>query len=128
MAKRIVIDTSILIDQLRGGLHWNKFFSGLEGGVELFLPTIVIYELFSGKSSKNRKQESKIEDFIKHFTKIELSAEIARLAGELFRDNDLNLDTSDYLIAASAIEIGAQIVTLDKKHFSKIPGVSIFPI
>ena len=128
MAGRIVIDTSILVDYLRGGPHWDDFFITLEEGVELFLPTIVIYELFSGKSSKNIIQKRRIENFIKLFTKIELSVDIAQNAGELYRDLGINLDTPDYLIAASSLEIGAQVVTLNTKHFKKIPGLSIYPL
>jgi len=128
MAGRIVIDTSILVDYLRGGPHWDDFFITLEEGVELFLPTIVIYELFSGKSSKNIIQKRRIENFIKLFTKIELSVDIAQNAGELYRDLGINLDISDYLIAASSLEIGAQVVTLNTKHFKKIPGLSIYPL
>lgn len=123
---KLIVDTSILIDKLRGGRKWDNFLENLDNGVELYLPSIVIFELFSGLSSKKTQVSFKIFSFRKFFSEIDLTFEIAKRAGELNRDIAGNLDLPDYIIAASAIEIGAQVVTLNKKHFSKISGVSIY--
>ena len=123
---KLVVDTSILIDKLRGGKKWDKFLSVLDDNIELCLPSIVIFELFSGHSSKKNQVSSKISNFRKFFSEIDLTPEIAKRAGEMNRDIVGGLDLPDYIIAATAIEMGAKIVTLNKKHFSKIPGVSIY--
>jgi len=123
---KLVVDTSILIDKLRGRRKWDSFLENLDGGAELYLPSIVIFELFSGLSSKKAQISLKIFNFRKFFSEIDLTFEIAKRAGEMNRDIAGNLDLPDYIIAATAIEIGAQVVTLNKKHFSKIPGVSIY--
>ena len=125
---KLVVDTSILIDKLRGRRKWDSFLENLDGGAELYLPSIVIFELFSGLSSKKAQISLKIFNFRKFFSEIDLTFEIAKRAGEMNRDIAGNLDLPDYIIAATAIEIGAQVVTLNKKHFSKIPGVSIYQI
>lgn len=123
---KLVVDTSIFIDKLRGGKKWDEFLNDLDNTVELYLPSIVIFELFSGLSSRKAQISLKISSFRKFFNEIDLTSEIAKRAGEMNRDILGNLDLPDYIIAATAIEIGAQVVTLNAKHFQKIPGVSIF--
>lgn len=123
---RFIVDTSVLVDKLRGGEKWNEFLSSLDENSELYLPSIVIFELFSGLSSKKPEVSRKIFDLRKFFREISLTSEIAKKAGEINRDISTNLDLPDYIIAATAMEIGARVVTLNKKHFQKIPGVVIF--
>lgn len=123
---KLVIDTSILIDKLRGGTKWDEFLNVLDDDVELYLPSIVIFEMFSGKSSKKKEITKKIVNFRKYFREIGLTPEIAKRAGEINRDVPMSLDLPDYIIASTAIEIGAQIVTLNKKHFTQIPQVVIY--
>lgn len=128
MGQRVVIDTSILIDYLRRGPNWQKFLMNTPESTELFLPTIVIYELFSGKSTKNRKIAKDIYDLIKLFIKIELDEGIAIKAGELYREGGKKFSAQDYIIAASALKIGASVLTLNKKHFEQIPQLGIYPL
>lgn len=123
-----VVDTSILIDYLRGGSIWEQFLLEFEKNGKLFLPTIVIYELFSGKSSKDPANTRKITKIIDYFQKIELTEKIARRAGELYRDVTSKLDVPDYAIAASCMEVSGTVVTLNKKHFQQIPGLAIYPL
>ncbi len=124
---KLIIDTNIIIDELRGGKKWDDLVGGFRKiDAELFLPSIVIFEIFSGQSSKNRKIKDKIDNLLGHFRLIDLSEGIAQKAGEIYRDNDSTLGVVDYIIAATAIEVGAQVVTLNEKHFQKIPGVSLY--
>lgn len=125
---KLVIDTSILIDKLRRGTKWDDFLSGLDEGVDLYLPSIVIFELFSGLSSRKPEVAKDISNIRKYFHEVDLTSTIARRAAEINRDLVANLDVPDYIIAATAMEIGAQVVTLNKKHFSQIPQVVIYSI
>lgn len=125
---KIVVDTSILIDYLRGGKRGAKFIEEIEGNIELFVPTIVIFELFSGKSSTNPLIASRILKLLSFFQRIDLDEKIAKIAGSLYRDINRTLQVPDYLIAASSLEIGASIVTLNQKHFEQIPNLSIYPL
>lgn len=125
---KIVIDTSILIDYLRGGNAWHNFLMGVEQDAQLFLPTIVVYELFSGKSSKKALVSEDIFVLIKKFKKIELDAAIAKRAGELYRDLGIHLGAQDYIIAASAFSIDAAVLTLNTKHFEQIPNLRLYSL
>lgn len=123
---RIVVDTSILIDHLRGGTKWEAFIADVDKDAELFLPTIVIFELFSGSSTKNPRKRQDIVNFLKQFRNIDLDEQIAKRAGELFRDFKKTLQVPDYIIAASALEIGGIVATLNRKHFEDISGLSLY--
>lgn len=122
----LVVDTSIIIDYLRGGDKWENLLLGMKESVIFYLPTIVVFELFSGQSSKKPQIAQDLVDFTKKFQKIELTERIAQRAGELYRDIHAKLEVPDYIIAASALEERAKVVTLNRKHFEKIPGVDLY--
>ena len=125
---KIVVDTSILIDYLRDGTQWEDFLLTAPRNAELFLPTIVVFELFSGQSTKNVNVQKEIFELVEKFQKIDLTEKISKRAGELLRDMKFNLEVPDYIIAASAVEINGAVVTLNTKHFQKIPGLNLFPL
>lgn len=125
---KYVIDTSILIDYLRHGPVGESFFEAKKDTEQIFIPTIVIFELFSGKSTLNLDTVKTIETFIKFFPRIELNNEIARRAGELYRDIGKHIDAIDYIIAASALDLGGTVVTLNRRHFEQIPGLDLFDL
>jgi tRNA(fMet)-specific endonuclease VapC len=124
----ILVDTSIVIDHLRGGKKWESIKTSLGEDDWLYMPTIVIYELFSGDSTKKLEKLKEVTDFIQHFRKIELTESIAESAGKLCREYKKTIQVQDYIIAASAISVNAQIVTLNQKHFQKISGVSLYEV
>lgn len=124
-----VLDTSVLIDHLRGGNVFKEFSDEIEEySTQLFLPTIVLFELFSGTSSKNSNIVTKIYQLTRDFERMALNEEIAKKAGELYRDVTKELEVPDYIVAASALSIGATVVTLNKKHFEQIQNLPIYPI
>lgn len=124
----LVIDSSILIDRLRGGDKWLQFLETTDQENILYIPTIVLFELYSGQSARDPKEQIKIDNLIASMIRIDLSENIARKAAELFRALKIRLEVPDYIIAASALSIGATVVTLNKKHFQQIPGLSIYPL
>jgi predicted nucleic acid-binding protein len=124
---KLVFDTSILIDALRLKKEAREVIVNIEKtDHELFLSSIVGFELYSGDSSRKPDQVKRIKDFLKYFEVVEINLDIAKRAGEIFRDIDKDLGVPDYIVAATALEIGASVVTLNTKHFSKIPGLSIY--
>lgn len=124
----LVIDTSVLIDHLRGGNAWKKVIAESEKDLRLFVPTIVIFELFSGQSTHDTSIVIKIYQLLHNFQQIELDENIAKIAGGLFRDAKHRIQVSDYIIAASALSINAAILTLNQKHFEQIPNINLYPL
>ncbi|MBI2329919.1 type II toxin-antitoxin system VapC family toxin [Candidatus Daviesbacteria bacterium] len=125
---KLLVDTSVLIDHLRGGNAWKKVVAESGEDLKLFVPTIVIFELFSGQSTHDLSMVVKIYQLLDNFQKIELDENIAKIAGEFFRDAKHRIQVSDYIIAASALSINARVVTLNKKHFAQISGISIYSL
>lgn len=122
-----IFDTSFIIDALRLKKKAREVLSLFENTNDhLFTSSIIGFELFSGESSKKPDQARRIRKFLDYFTVIDVNWEISRRAGEIYRDKVQGLEVPDYIVAATAIEIGAQVVTLNKKHFQKIPGVAVF--
>lgn len=123
---KVVLDTSILIDNIRGGAAWKQFLISTEGDVDIYVPTIVIFELFSGKSTADPTVEKETLALVKNFKEVDLDSEIAKKAGELYREHGKHIGVQDYIIAATALSIGASVVTLNKKHFEQIPHVVLY--
>lgn len=121
-----VFDTSVLIDHLRGGESFNKISSELPDDFNLIISAVSIIELFSGKSSRRSEVEKKIKELVSNFEIKNVDKNIAKRSGILMRDNKFTIELADNIIAATAIETGAQVVTLNKKHFSQIPQVVIY--
>lgn len=125
---KIVVDSSILIDHLRGGMHWLTFLESVDPQDTLFLPTIVLFELYAGQSSIDDRVRQQIVRLLMKLQKVDLTDDIAQRAGELYRDVHIKLQAPDYIIAASALMLGAQVLTLNRKHFSQIPGLTLHPL
>src|SRR3990167_8014851 len=122
---RLLIDTSILSDNLRGGNVLDSLLDRMESEIaELFVPTIVVFELFSGSSTKDLEVTEKIKVLLSKFELVDLTNNVAVRAGILYRDVNKNLGIADYVIAASAIELQASLVSLNTKHFKKISELS----
>lgn len=128
MIMKLVFDTNILIDHLRGGDVWDRILEEIDEDTQIYLPSIVMLELFSGQSSKDKKNSKKILDLVDCFKIIALDSEIARVAGELYRDVRKDLEVPDYIVAATALHLKAEVVTLNKKHFRELPGLKVFEL
>lgn len=122
----LVFDTSLLIDNLRGGDRLEKILENIPSKKRLYIPTIAITEIFSGTSTRSEKVVKNIKKLISQFERVPLSESIAEKAGELYRDSVVKAEMADYIIAATTIDLAGYIVTLNKKHFKQIKGVYIF--
>lgn len=123
---KLVVDTSIIIDNLRNGPNWKRFLKHMSPEDELFIPTVVIVELYSGASTKDGRLVKKMNKTLSYFQRVLLTEDIAKRAGEIYRDGEKHFSLGDYIIAATALNMGAEVVTLNEKHFRKIPGIRIY--
>lgn len=123
---KIVVDTSILIDFSRTG---TGLFKDLIKGankreLELYISSVTIVEFWAGKSMENKIRATQAEKIFSRMIQISLDEKIAKTAGKLIRRGvAIGFDS---VIAATALEIGAQVVTSNVKHFSKIKNLKLW--
>lgn len=124
---RIVIDTSVLIDYTRAGVGDLPLVikAASNGEAELFIPTIIVLELWSGRSMMAAKNQKQAEKLLRPMKRIELTEAVARQAGVLLREGRIS-DGFDAVVAASALEAGAYLATANRRHFSKVRGLELF--
>lgn len=124
----VLVDTSILIDHIRGITHHfeqlNTFSAS--GEIKLLLPFIVIAELFAGTDARKRAVRLRYDRLLEGIDVVGLSVVSAKKAGELARTYQQIPDPVDIFIAAIALEQEALIATHNTKHFKQIRGLTLF--
>ena len=121
MKKKLLIDTDIIIDFLRGfdkAVRYIKSHSE-----EIVLSVITVAELYACVKGNNEHKE--LDDFIDLFPILQITTEVARIGGlyksEYFKSHGVGL--ADGLIAASAEIHDAVLKTLNIKHYPMIKGL-----
>jgi predicted nucleic acid-binding protein len=120
-----LLDTSVAIDHLRGLPEAVELLGGLiEAEERLLASEVVRFELLTGV----RKGETDaLEQFFTALSWVPVGEEVARTAGELaqhHRRAHSGIDDADYLIAATAILLEADLLTTNVRHFPMLVGLT----
>lgn len=123
MAKRLLIDTDVLIDYLRGIPSAIDYLEARDEPQAL--SAITVAELYAGV--RDGEERKALAAFIGAFEIIPLDLAIAQKGGLLRRDYGKSHGTglADALIAATAEQQQAVLVTLNKKHFPMLPDLHV---
>ena len=130
--KAYFLDTSIIIDYLRGKEMSVKMVDDLDG--PLTSGFICLAELFEGVyNSKNIEQaQSVVIGFFNGLSRIySIDIEVAEKFGALrkeLKERGKVIEDIDILIASLCLVNSLTIVTLNVKHFSRIEGLKIADI
>lgn len=124
----VILDTNIIIDHIRQ--HGKKDSALLEIAKKqpketLALSVISIQELYEGRSTREEEKEKQLLATISPLKILPYNYETAKLAGKLARDLDRPVELADAAIAATAIENGAPLLTLNKKVFRNIKNLEL---
>lgn len=119
--KKYLVDTTVLVDHLRGKKTATKFL----GGDGLVISFVGLAELVQG--SRNKKDQKAVEELVEDFEINWGSAGINHLAVKLLAKYFLkhNLRFLDALVAAIALEKDLILVTDNIKHFKFISGLKV---
>ncbi|KJS15181.1 MAG: twitching motility protein PilT [Peptococcaceae bacterium BRH_c4b] len=127
---KVVFDTNIIIDHLKGMPQAHEQLKNIEKGVfEGYISTITVMELLSAPRITEQRHEL-IRNLLETFDHILVDKKIAATAGKLLSMYRVShgLDPMDALIAATTFVNEAVLFTLNKRHFRYIEGlVSINP-
>lgn len=123
MATQLLIDTDVLIDYLRG---YPAAVSYVEARQERFLISVVTAaELYAG--IREGEERARLEQFLLAFEIIPLDLRLAVQGGLYRRDyrKSHGVRLADALIAATATQRQAPLVTLNRKHFPMLQDVIV---
>jgi len=124
----VIIDTDILINHARGKTQRLSELILQQKAKELVLiiPSIVIFEFYSGASLASADIFSMADLLFSQFKIQELNEEIAKVGAQLNRTLKLyeKIDTADIIIGATCIFLSAKLCTGNKRHFLLIPQIN----
>jgi len=122
---KVLIDTSIFIDFLRTGQGQFRELVQAAARDECVLSTssLVLFEIWQGKSMQKRPQEEKAVVVFKGIDIFPVTEAIAKMAGELSRQGEIG--GIDSLIAATALSTKAELATLNSRHFKNIKDLEL---
>jgi hypothetical protein len=119
---RYVLDSTFLIDHLRGEpAAVARFREMNETGDESIVTDITAAELWSGR---RRGTEYEIDTFLRYIEYVHPGPVTARLAGTWraeARESGRTLDLPDALIAATAFDLEAAVLTRNVRDFELTP-------
>ncbi|MFA4819418.1 MAG: type II toxin-antitoxin system VapC family toxin [Candidatus Aenigmatarchaeota archaeon] len=128
MDNKILIDTDVLIDFLRGDGKTIELIKKIS--VQRLATTdINAFELYHGgyKSKNKQINITNVEDLLNSLELLSTNKESMRKAAELITDLDkkgVSIDTADLFIASICLTNSALLLTRNKKHFERT-GVKI---
>ena len=127
---KVVFDTNIIIDHLKGLPEAREQLRNIENGVfDGYVSTITVMELLSAPRISEQRYAA-IRNLLEVFEHIPVDKKIATIAGKLLSTYraSYGIDPLDAIIAATALANEAVLFTLNKKHFKFVEGlVSINP-
>jgi predicted nucleic acid-binding protein len=120
-----LLDTSVAVDHLRGVTAAVELLaSQVEEGQALVASELVRFELLAGVRPS---EIDALEHFFSSLLWLTVDEDITRAAGLLARKHrraHSGIDDVDYLIAATAIVSGAELLTTNVRHFPMLEGLS----
>ncbi|HEV2744186.1 MAG TPA: type II toxin-antitoxin system VapC family toxin [Rubrobacter sp.] len=123
MAERLLIDTDVLVEYLRGRSEAVEYLEGLTS--DLYLSVISVAELFAG--IKGNEEKKALDQLLQGFIILPVTEKVARLGGlhrRYYRPSH-GTGLADALIAATAEENGADLATFNRRHFPMVSRIEV---
>lgn len=121
MSRKLLIDTDIVIDFLRGEEQAVSHFKAESEGI--CFSAITVAEIYSG--IKDETEETEVERLFSIFPVIPTTIEIARAAGKFVQQYrpSHSVEIPDAIIAATCLVTGSELSTLNVKHYPMFPSL-----
>jgi len=121
----VVVDTSVLIDHLRGDDRARRLLAaGRRQGNALCASVLTKVEVLSGTRESEVHATRSLLGILQW---IPVSDELAERAGELGREylsSHPGIDPVDFVIASTVERLDAKLWTRNLRHFPMIPGLA----
>jgi predicted nucleic acid-binding protein len=123
VAGRLLIDTDVLIEYLRGRSEAVEYLESLTS--DLYISVISVAELFAGV--RGDEEELSLRQLLVAFVVLPVTERTARLGGLYRRDYGRSHGTglADALIAAASEENGTDLATVNRRHFPMVSRITV---
>ena len=119
-----VVDTTVAVDHLRGEASAADLLRRLVEEDEILTASEVVrFELIAGVRDDELEA---LDHFFSAVSWVAVDEDVARAAGALARKHrrgHSGIDDADYLIAATALLLDAELLTTNVRHFPMFPGL-----
>ena len=122
----VVTDTDCAIDFMKGRAPQRGALWRARRNRELGVGAITVYELFFGATTQEQREE--VSGFLRGCTVLPVTGTAAKQAaihGARLAAAGSRLDAPDLLIAGTALDLGAPLVTRNIRHFGRITGLAL---
>ncbi|WP_131786013.1 type II toxin-antitoxin system VapC family toxin [Protofrankia symbiont of Coriaria ruscifolia] len=121
----IVVDTSVLIDHLRGDQGARDALRKAAGaGERLAASVLTKVEILAGMRASEERVTRRLLDTLDLIGVDDAIAERAGILANHYLRSHPGVDPVDYVIAATAQHLDAELWTRNLKHFPMFPGLS----
>jgi predicted nucleic acid-binding protein len=123
--KRVLVDTSILIDFFRKKNRKKSILYKLQGKHEIYISTITEFEFLAGVKEERTVS---INSFFKNLEVIGFDSKAAIIASSIYKDlksKNQIIEFRDIFIAATAIANRLPLSTLNIEHFKRVENLEI---
>lgn len=120
-----VVDTSILIDVLRGSSDATDVLRQARENGPLHASEVSRLEVLAGMRAQEEDSTRKLfKAFVWHSVD-ETIAEIAGELAQLWLPSNRGIDSADFAVAATAITVNTRLLTRNVKHFPMFPDLVV---
>ncbi len=132
----VILDTSVIVAAERRGHSVRQILELVQtsqGDTEIGLSVVTVAELVHGayRTKSQAQQEHRLE-FIERLARDvpvhPMTLDIARMVGRIEGQQaaqGFQLAFEDLVIGATALHLGYSVMTLNVRHFQRIPGLSV---
>lgn len=127
----VLLDTSILVDLLRGRGDAAARLAALERRREpIKIPAVALFELHRGVAASRAPaaERERIHAVLASNIVVPFDEEAARLAGDVagaLLAQGRTIDPEDAMIAGTALAAGESLLTRNRRHYERIDGLRL---
>ena len=132
----IILDSSVIISAERRGHSVRQILEQVhasQGETEVGLSVVTVAELVHGAyRAKTQAQQERRLEFIERLCRDvpvhPVTLDIARLVGRIEgqqKAKGIQFAFEDLVIGATALHLGYAVMTLNARHFQRIPGLTV---
>lgn len=122
----MVVDTTVFIEHLRASDKTDTALGNLPDGTSLHVSVVTLYELHLGATTPSKRQD--VETLLRGTTPLPFTPQVAEEAARTYQDlrsRNQMIGHRDIFIAATALVHGLPVKTLNRKHFSRVAGLTL---